>query len=170
MVRNFVAFGRPPEFFQKARETVAALPASDDSLKAWRLRAPLLSHHEWMAGEIARAQLRQQWRALFKEFDVVLCPPCSVPAFEHNHIDDMEQRTIDIDGKVLPYLSLIVWATLATPPGLPATVMPIGRTPAGLPVGVQIIGPFLEDRTTLAFAAHVEREFGGFEPPPAMRT
>ena len=170
MIRNFVAFGQPPGFFQKARENVAGLYASDDSLKAMRLRAPLLSHHEWMAGEIARAQLRQQWRTLFKEFDVVLCPPYSVPAFAHNHTEDMEQRTIDIDGKVLPYLSLIVWATLATPPGLPATVMPIGRTPAGLPVGVQIIGPFLEDRTTLAFAAHVEREFGGFEPPPSMRT
>lgn len=169
MIRNFAAFGRPPEFFQKARENVAGLSASDDSLKAMRIRAPLLSHHEWMAGEIARAQLRQQWRALFKEFDVVLCPPCPVPALEHNHIEDMEQRTIDIDGKTHPYLSLIVWATLATPPGLPATVMPIGRSPAGLPIGVQIIGPFLEDRTPLAFAALVEREFGGFEPPPAMR-
>ena len=99
----------------------------------------------------------------------MLCPPYSVPAFAHNHIEDMEDRTIDIDGKTLPYLSLIVWATLATLPGLPATVLPIGRTPAGLPVGVQIIGPLLEDRTPLAFAAHVEREFGGFEPPPAMR-
>ena len=62
MVRNFVAFGRPGEFFQKAREAVAALPASDDSLKAMRLRAPLLSHHDWIAGEIARAQLRQRPR------------------------------------------------------------------------------------------------------------
>lgn len=167
LVRNIVNFGRPPEYFQQMREGAAALVRDDDSLKAWRLRAPLLTHHEWMAGEIARAQLRQQWSMLFKQFDVVLCPPHAVVAFPHDHLDDMEERRLDIDGAAHPYLSQIVWATLATPPGLPATVMPIGRSRAGLPIGVQIIGPFLEDRTTIAFAGLMEREFGGFSPPPS---
>jgi amidase len=169
MVRNFVAFGRPPEFFKKAQEEVAALKADDDSLKAWRTRAPLLNHHQWMVGEIARARLRQQWNILFREFDVVLCPPFSVVAFPHDQKPDQEQRTIDIDSESHPYLSLIVWSTLATPPGLPATVMPVGRSKAGLPIGVQIIGPLLEDRTSLAFAALAEREFGGFVRPPEMQ-
>jgi amidase len=31
---------------------------------------------------------------------------------------------------------------------------------------VQIVGPYLEDRTTIAFAELTEREFGGFAPPP----
>ena len=168
MIRNVANFGRPPEYFRKIQESVAALSRDDDSLKAWRLRAPLLSHHEWMAAEVARAGLRQQWRVLFREFDVVLCPPHSVLAFPHDHLEDQEDRLIDIDGKPFPYLSLIVWATLATPPGLPATVMPIGRSQSGLPIGVQIIGPFLEDRTTVAFAGLVEREFGGFVPPPGI--
>jgi amidase len=168
LVRNVVNFGRPPEYFQKMREGAAALARDDDSLKAWRLRAPLLTHHEWMAGEIARAQLRQQWSMLFKQFDVVLCPPHAVVAFPHDHLDDMEERRLDIDGAAHPYLSQIVWATVVTPPGLPATVMPIGRSRAGLPIGVQIIGPFLEDRTTIAFAGLMEREFGGFSPPPSL--
>jgi amidase len=30
---------------------------------------------------------------------------------------------------------------------------------------VQIIGGYLEDRTTIAFAELIEREFGGFTPP-----
>jgi amidase len=60
MVRNVVNFGRPPEYFRKAQEGVAALARDDDSLKAWRLRAPLLNHHEWMAAEIVRARLREQ--------------------------------------------------------------------------------------------------------------
>lgn len=167
LVRNVVNFGRPPEYFQKMREGVAALARDDDSLKAWRLRAPLLTHHEWMSGEIARARLRQQWSMLFKQFDVVLCPPHAVVAFPHDHRDDMEERRLDIDNAAHPYLSQIVWATLATPPGLPATVMPIGRSRAGLPIGVQIIGPFLEDRTAIAFAGLMEREFGGFSPPPS---
>jgi len=45
-------------------------------------------------------------------------------------------------------------------------VAPIGRTESGLPIGVQVIGGFLEDRTTIAFAGLIEREFGGFVPPP----
>jgi amidase len=45
--------------------------------------------------------------------------------------------------------------------------MPIGRSRAGLPIGVQIMGQLLDDRTTLAFAVLVVREFGGFAPPPA---
>lgn len=89
-------------------------------------------------------------------------------AFPHDHLEDQETRLIDIDGAAFPYLSLIVWATVATPPGLPATVMPIGHSQGGLPIGVQIIGPFLEDRTTIAFAGLMEREFGGFVAPPGM--
>ncbi|HET6927118.1 MAG TPA: amidase family protein, partial [Hyphomicrobiaceae bacterium] len=60
----------------------------------------------------------------------------------------------------------LVWPELATTSGLPATVAPIDRAETGLPIGVQIIGPYLEDRTTLAFAELIEREFGGFTPPP----
>jgi amidase len=51
-------------------------------------------------------------------------------------------------------------------PSLPATVAPIERSASGLLIGVQIIGPYLEDRTTIAFAALIERQFGGFVPPP----
>ena len=57
---------------------------------------------------------------------------------------------------------------MATLLGLSATVAPIGHSAEGLPIGVQIIGPYLEDRTTIAFAGLVEREFGGFVPPPRL--
>ena len=43
---------------------------------------------------------------------------------------------------------------------------PIGLTKGGLPIGAQIIGPYLEDRTTIAFAGLLEQAFGGFKPPP----
>jgi amidase len=46
--------------------------------------------------------------------------------------------------------------------------MPIGRSAEGLPIGMQIVGPYLEDRTTIAFAELVEREFGGFVAPPGF--
>ena len=64
---------------------------------------------------------------------------------------------LDIDGSKVPYYDQIVWASMATLTGLPATVAPIGRTENGLPIGVQIIGGYLEDRTTIAFAGLIER-------------
>ena len=102
---------------------------------------------------------------LFREFDVVLCPPMSTPAFPHDHTP-VPERHIEIEGKQFSFFDQLVWPEVATTPGLPATAAPIGLTDAGLPVGVQIVGPYLEDRTPLAFAALIEREFGGFVPPP----
>jgi Asp-tRNA(Asn)/Glu-tRNA(Gln) amidotransferase A subunit family amidase len=49
---------------------------------------------------------------------------------------------------------------------LPSTAAPAGRTAQGLPVGVQIVGPYLGDRTTIAFAGHLAEVIGGFEVPP----
>jgi hypothetical protein len=81
------------------------------------------------------------------------------PAFPHDHTADMRARRIQIDGVDYPYQDQLVWPGVATAPGLPATVAPIDRSDTGLPVGVQIIGPYLEDRTTIAFADLIEREF-----------
>ena len=61
-----------------------------------------------------------------------------------------------------------MWPGVATMPGLPATTIPVGRSPDGLPIGIQIIGPWLEDRTTLKLAELIEREFGGFVPPKGL--
>ena len=88
------------------------------------------------------------------------------PAFPHDH-SNQDARRLDIDGKRVPYLDQIVWASMATVAGLPATVAPIGHSEDDLPIGVQIIGPYLEDRTTIAFAGLIEREFGGFVAPSA---
>jgi amidase len=65
----------------------------------------------------------------------------------------------------VPYNDQSVWAGIALLSGLPATTMPVSRTEDGLPIGMQIIGNYLEDRTTIAFAGLVEREFGGFTSP-----
>ena len=75
-------------------------------------------------------------------------------------------RQLDFDGPHVAYNDQSVWAGIALLNGLPATTMPIGRSDTGLPVGVQIISGYLEDRTTIAFAGLIEREFGGFTPPP----
>ena len=69
-------------------------------------------------------------------------------------------------ARTIAYPDQLAWPGIATLPGLPATAIPIGLSPEGLPVGVQIVGPWLEDRTPLKLAELIEREFGGFVPPP----
>ena len=155
------------EAFDETQRVSAGLCPDDDSLHAERARGTVTSHRDWLAANAARLQLQQQWRAFFREWDVVIYPAAAVPAFPHDHSEPIEARHLDIDGKAYPYYdACFIWADPATTCGLPATAVPIDRSPSGLPIGVQIIGPYLEDRTTIAFAELLEREFGGFLPPP----
>ena len=85
-------------------------------------------------------------------------------AFKHDHAEP-SARHLDVGGQSQPYINNIIWAGPATGAGLPATVAPIGRTASGLPIGVQIIGPYLEDSTPIQFAQLLEQAFGGFVPP-----
>jgi amidase len=151
--------------FVEAQRVAAALSIEDHSLLAKRTRGTVMSHREWLATR--RLQLQQRWRAFFSEWDVVIYPAAAVPAFLHDHSELLEARHLDIDGKAHPYPgACFIWADPATTCGLPATASPIGQSATGLPIGVQIIGSYLEDRTTIAFARLLEREFGGFISPP----
>jgi len=159
--------GLPPEGYEGLRRSAAALPRGDNSLGAERTRGTAMTHRDWLEADVARARTQQQWSLLFREWDVVVYPAASVPAFPQDHSQPIEARHLEIDGKPYPYYdALFVWADPAGTCGLPATAVPIDRSPTGLPIGVQIIGPYLEDRTTIAFAELLEREFGGFVPPP----
>lgn len=71
-----------------------------------------------------------------------------------------------MNGTARPYVERGVWTGLAGVVYLPAAVAPVGRTTGGLPVGVQVIAPYLEDRTAIDVARHIERHLGGFVAPP----
>jgi amidase len=139
--------------------------ADDPSLDAVRLRALQFSHCDWMEANSHRERHREGWRRLFAEFDAVVCPITPTPAFPHDHHPNPMERRIAIDGAEYPYFDQLVWAGLATMPGLPATAIPAGRSPEGLPVGVQLIGPAFEDRTPLRLAELLEQKIGGFQTP-----
>jgi amidase len=126
-----------------------------------------MTHPNWIQASRSRSDLRARWQALFRKVDVVLCPPMPTVAFPHDH-SPLFARVLDIDGAKVPYFDQIVWAGIAILNGLPATTAPMGHTDSGLPIGVQIIGGFLDDRTTIAFAGLIEREFGGFTSPPGF--
>jgi amidase len=168
MLLSFLAASFAPEIHAGAVAAAAQLAPDDISLAAERLRGIALSHRDWVVADGGRARLRAQWRELFKSFDAVICPVMPTPAYPHDHSPDQEARRINIDGSDYVYPDQLAWPGIATLPGLPATAIPIGLSPEGLPIGVQIVGPWLEDRTPLQLAELIEREFGGFVPPPAF--
>ncbi|MCC3313283.1 amidase [Nocardia africana] len=164
MLSNAAA-GLPLDVYRQLRTRAAALSPDDRSLDAARLRGMVLSHRDWVAANNGRELHRHGWRQLFAEFDAVVCPITPTPAYPHDHHGDLEDRHIDIDGVAYPYFDQLVWAGMATMPGLPATAVPAGRSPEGLPVGVQLIGPMFEDRTPLRLAELLEEKIGGFQSP-----
>jgi amidase len=155
----------PPEIYQGAQAGVAQLGRDDDSLRAERLRGITLSHKDWLVADSGRTRLRTQWRELFRNFDAVICPIMPTPAYMQDQSPEQEDRRIKIDGKDYSYPDQLAWPGIATLPGLPATAIPLGLNSQGLPLGVQIVGPYLEDRTPLRLAELIEQEFGGFIPP-----
>jgi amidase len=166
MLMSFLSATFTPEDYAGAHASAAALSPDDMSLGAERLRGIALNHRDWLFADGGRMRLRAQWRELFKTFDAVICPIMPTSAFPHDHSDDQEARRIKVDGKDCVYPDQLAWPGIATLPGLPSTAIPTGFAPDGLPVGVQIVGPWLEDRTPLKLAELIEREFGGFKPPP----
>jgi amidase len=168
MLMSFLGATFAPEIYAGAQQAATQLAPDDISLAAERLRGIALSHRDWVLAEGGRGRLRAQWRELFGTFDAVICPVMPTPAYPHDHSSEQETRRINIDGKDYVYPDQLAWPGIATLPGLPATAIPIGLSPEGLPVGVQIVGPWLEDRTPLKLAELIEREFGGFVPPPAF--
>ncbi|MFF4592011.1 amidase [Amycolatopsis sp. NPDC001319] len=155
----------PIDAYEQLQTRAAGLNADDRSLDATRLRAMVLSHRDWLEVNNRRELHRHGWRQLFAEFDAVVCPITPTPAFGHDHHPNPLERRIDIDGAAYPYFDQLVWAGLATMPGLPATAIPAGQSPEGLPVGVQLIGPMFEDRTPLRLAELLEQKIGGFQAP-----
>jgi amidase len=130
-----------------------------------------LDHRTWDLLHRRRGAIRQRWLEFFDDVDVLLCPVTVVPPFRHVHSptgSNWAHATL-VDHDDRRYSELIWWSALTGSAYLPVTVPPIGRTPDGLPIGVQVVAPYLHDRTALAFARCMAEVLGGYEPPPAAR-
>jgi len=127
-----------------------------------------LLHRQWLSASERREQLRATMADYFRDVDVLLMPVAVVPAITHDQSEPFVERTIAVADGTRSYLDLFGWVGLPTVAYLPATAVPVGRTAQGLPVGVQIVGPYLEDRTTLAAARGIEQALGGYVPPPGV--
>jgi amidase len=112
-----------------------------------------------------RGELQRVWADFFRDWDVLLTPAFAQTAFPHRD-DPLMERGVVIDGREIPYFLLVFYPQIAIFCGLPATAFPGGFDNEGLPIGLQAVGPYLEDRTTLRFAQLLEREWRAFTPPP----
>jgi Asp-tRNA(Asn)/Glu-tRNA(Gln) amidotransferase A subunit family amidase len=135
--------------------------------------SPILKQFlEWSAAEtpltagtlldawIRRDTLRAEFLAQMRKYPILICPAAAIPAFRHG------ERSWQIEGKTVNYLdawSYTEWFNLL---GNPAAVVPAGRSPEGLPIGVQIVGRPWEEEQVLTVAAALEKECGAWKTPP----
>ncbi len=132
------------------------------------LEAPPGEYLLWIA---ARERYRAAWREFFRKWDVLLAPAFSTLAYPHverpfpSDENDFD-LTLTINGQPAPYMRCTFYPSVATLAGQPATAFPVGLSRESLPIGLQAIGPYLEDRTPIRFAALLAKEIGGFTKPP----
>lgn len=164
LLTPILAGGFPPKVLQML-EQIAETQGESTEQGIFAADATI-NHRQWLAANAKRVAHRHFWADFFKRYDVLLCPVASVPAIAHDTEQAQILRTIMVNGQAEPYSLLLKWAGLFTHVYLPATSAPVGRTAAGLPVGVQIVGPYMEDLTNIDFARRLAKVIGGFEPPP----
>ena len=124
-------------------------------------RGASLLARDWVVVNARRQFMRQQWRAFFRNYDVILCPVCVQPALKHDH-RPFHERSLMINGREREYWDSTLWAGPAVMANLPSTSTPIGLTKSGLPVGLQVTGPYLEDKTCIEVAKMIRDVRGGF--------
>ena len=129
---------------------------------SWVAREPVHSGESLLETWIGRDELRTEVFAQMREFPVLLCPVAAIPAFRHG------ERSWTVEGRAVEYLdawSYTEWFNLL---GMPAAVVPVGQSRAGLPIGVQIVARPWQEEIVLAIAAALECRLGAFPHPPEL--
>jgi Asp-tRNA(Asn)/Glu-tRNA(Gln) amidotransferase A subunit family amidase len=109
----------------------------------------------WIERDVVRKQLFAQMR----DYPALLCPVASIPAFHHG------ERSWQVEGKTVKYLdawSYTEWFNLL---GTPAVVVPVGKSPEGLPIGVQIVARPWQEELVISVAAALEEQIGCYGHP-----
>ena len=163
-----MSVGMPEEQRKHMEELARSAPVGTNDPNDINAKRATASHSDYVILNERRMRITDQWREFFESYDVLLCPVAATPAFPHDHSEPMGERQLEINGQQRPYWDNVFWAGFSLVSFLPASVVPAGRTKANLPVGVQIVGPYLEDNTTLAVAKMLEQQHRAFEPPPGF--
>jgi amidase len=111
--------------------------------------------------------MRARWEEFFQDFDVIVMPVHPRAAIAHDHSEPMWQRRVMIGHEQRSYADLFGWIGPAGAGYLPSTVVPVGRDRDGMPIGVQVVGPYLNDLRTISVAGMLSDLLGGC-PQPAL--
>lgn len=113
-----------------------------------------------------RKDLNAQLEGFLTDYDVWVCPVFPGPAFSHRSLS----APIDVDGRQVSQLAAnLLHSIIFNVSGNPVVTISIGRTAAGLPVGVQLIGRRSGEPALLAAAERIAGGTAGYQPPPAVR-
>lgn len=159
LLQAALAGGTTPEQIER----YAAAQGDTPGARTKRLLA--MRHRQWLSYNERRLQMRKRWEEFFADWDAILMPAMPCPAILHDHSEPMSNRIAVIGGEQRSYWDLTTWMAPAGACYLPATVVPAGRIRSGLPIGIQIAGPYLEDRTTLDLGEHLLELLGGCPRP-----
>ena len=146
-----------------------ALPPGDESYHARAMRAAVMSHRDWLAFNETRHRMRLAWAEFFTRLRSAAVPGGVPAAFPHDQKGERYERTLTVNGVRVPVTDHLFWAGYSGAFFLPSTAAPCGFTPAGLPVGVQIVAPQYGDLTSLAFARLLESRVPGLRPAARLR-
>jgi amidase len=167
LLRGATSGRQTPELYAKMLAAKDRLDPNDQGYYAQMVRANVQPHKDWLIASNRRHQMRLAWAEFFKDWDVLLCPNGATAAYPHSMPGERWERMITVNGKQQPLTTQMWWAGIAGLCYLPGTAAPIGLSPEGLPLSVQIVGPQYGDLSTIRFAQLLEREYYAFTPPPA---
>ena len=162
LLQAALAGGVPADRLDEYAATVGDMPA------AHTRRLLAMRHRQWLSYNERRLQMRKRWEEFFTQWDAILLPVMPCPAIAHDHSEPMASRMASVGGEQRPYWDLTTWMAPAGACYLPVTVIPVGRLKNGLPIGIQIVGAYLHDRTTLDLAEHLLPLVGGCPRPPGF--
>ncbi|MBM4258911.1 MAG: amidase [Deltaproteobacteria bacterium] len=149
-----------------SREKIEAFAVSQgDTAVAKTRRLLAMRHREWLSYNERRLQMRKQWEEFFQSWDIMLLPVMPCEAIKHDQSEPQAGRTVIVAGEARPYWDMVSWMAPAGACYLPATVVPVGQLKNGLPIGIQIVGPYLHDRSTLHVAKELLKLVGGCPRP-----
>jgi amidase len=148
------------------RSEAERLEPDDTGYYAMMARGISMTHRDFLVANETRQRMRRAWAAFFQDYDVFLCPAAASPAQPHDHAGERWERSITLNSHRVPATDQMFWAGISGFYLLPATAAPLGFSPDGLPVGVQIVGAQYADRTTIEVAKLLETAWQGFVPPP----
>ncbi|MEA2525307.1 MAG: amidase [Thermomicrobiales bacterium] len=91
--------------------------------------------------------------AWFDDYDVLVCPTLTRPPVPLGELNKVGQEVWDLLAEYIPFT---YWVNMTGQPGIS---LPLAWSKNGLPIGVQIVGRQLDERTLITLAAQLEQIF-----------